>query len=92
MRRTPGPTARQVYALAAALCEQADEPWPETVQEASELIGRLRRELGHPRPELEDCVPRRRRRGRGLDRALHDELVDELLAFPDRRAERRNDA
>ena len=66
---------RQVYALAAALCERAGEEFPETWQAASELIERLRVENGHPQPRLED-VPllsgRRRRwerRGEGDLRA-----------------------
>jgi hypothetical protein len=70
-------TVRQVYALAAALCARAGEPWPETFDDASELIGRVRAEIGHPHARLEDCPPRRRRRPRDL--RLHDELVDELL-------------
>jgi hypothetical protein len=59
------PTVRQVYALAAALCERAGEAFPETQDEASELIERLRIENGHPAPRLEDVPfrrpPRRRR-------------------------------
>ena len=59
------PTVRQVYALAAALCERAGEAFPETFDEASELIERLRLELGHPQPRLSDVLLRpRRRRGR----------------------------
>jgi hypothetical protein len=46
------PTVRQVYALAAALCERAGEEFPESVDEASELIERLRIENGHPEPGL----------------------------------------
>jgi hypothetical protein len=42
------PTVRQVYALAAALCALCDERFPETRDEAPELIERLRRQLGHP--------------------------------------------
>ena len=57
------PTVPQVYALAAALCARVDEPFPETRAGASELIERLRRELGHPAPRLEDS-PRRRRKER----------------------------
>jgi hypothetical protein len=57
------PTVRQVWALATVLCERADEPFPETRVEASELIGRLRVEAGHPAPRLEDLPPRRRARG-----------------------------
>jgi hypothetical protein len=58
------PTVRQVYALAAALCERAGEGFPETFDEASELIERLRLELGHPAPRLVDVVLRRRRPSR----------------------------
>jgi hypothetical protein len=57
------PTIRQVYALAAALCERAGEEFPETREAASELIERLRVENGHPAPRLEDA-PFRPRRGR----------------------------
>jgi hypothetical protein len=53
---------RQVYALAAALCERAGEEFPETRDAASELIERLRVENGHPAPRLEDA-PLRPRRG-----------------------------
>jgi hypothetical protein len=67
MRRRSGPTVRQVYALAAALCERAGEEFPETSHDASELIERLRVESGHPQPRLED-VPFRPRRGRGWGR------------------------
>jgi hypothetical protein len=60
------PTVRQIYALAAALCERAGEELPETRDGASELIERLRTENGHPAPRLEDTPPRgpphRRRR------------------------------
>ena len=62
------PTIRQIYALAAALCERAGEEFPETRGAASELIERLRIENGHPAPRLEDTPPRgpprRRRRAR----------------------------
>lgn len=62
---------RQIYALAAALCARASEPFPETFDEASALIERLRLETGHPAPRLSDALlePRRRRRrpGRGRD-------------------------
>ncbi len=59
------PTVRQVWALAAALCDRAGEAFPETRADASELIERLRIENGHPAPRLEDVPlrPRRRRRG-----------------------------
>jgi hypothetical protein len=59
------PTIRQVYALAGASCERLGEGWPATRAEASALIERLRTENGHPQPRLEDCPPRRRRRGKG---------------------------
>jgi hypothetical protein len=58
------PTVRQVYALAAALCERTGEEFPETREAASETIERLRIQNGHPAPRLED-VPRRPRRVRG---------------------------
>jgi hypothetical protein len=60
------PTVRQIYALAAALCERAGEEFPETRETASELIERLRIETGHPAPRLQDVVfrPRGWRRGR----------------------------
>jgi hypothetical protein len=58
-RRTGGkpkpPTVRQVYALAAALCEKHGEQFPETRADASQLIERLRHETGHPSPRLEDA-------------------------------------
>ena len=47
------PTVRQVYALAAVLCEKQGEEFPETRADASELIERLRGEVGHPQPALE---------------------------------------
>lgn len=59
------PTVRQVYALAAALCERAGEGFPETREEASELIERLRIESGHPAPRLKDVPLRPRRRWGG---------------------------
>jgi hypothetical protein len=48
------PTVRQVYALAAALCERMGEEFPESRAAASELIERLRTENGHPAPRLDD--------------------------------------
>ncbi len=44
------PTVRQIYALAAELCERAGEQFPESFEEASETIERLRIENGHPDP------------------------------------------
>ncbi len=67
MRRDAKPTVRQVYALAAALCERVGEEFPETPAAASELIERLRVENGHPQPRLQD-VPVRPRRRRGWGR------------------------
>lgn len=55
------PTVRQVFALAAVLCQMVDEPFPETRGAASELIERFRRELGHPHAKLEDSPQRHRR-------------------------------
>jgi hypothetical protein len=52
------PTVRQIYALAAALCQLCDEEFPETRHAATELIERFRRELGHPQPRLEDTRAR----------------------------------
>jgi len=76
-----GPTTRQIYALAAALCVKLDLDWPETRDDASELIERLRLEIGHPHPRLEDCTFRRTTKWERLvARDLHDEIVDEFLA------------
>jgi hypothetical protein len=74
------PTVRQVYALAAALCERSGEAFPDTFDRASELIERLRLEIGHPQPRLSDVLlasRRRRRRRRGRRR---------FAGNPDRRA------
>jgi len=58
------PTARQIYALAAELCERTGEEFPETRLAASEAIERLRVENGHPEPRLLDPpYPGRPRRG-----------------------------
>jgi hypothetical protein len=57
------PTVRQVYALAAVLCERDGEAFPATSADASELIERLRLKTGHPAPRLSD-VPFRPRRWR----------------------------
>jgi hypothetical protein len=78
------PTVRQIYALAGALCEKAGEEFPETREDASELIERTRIENGHPAPRLEDLPPlppRRHRRGRGADklaRRIAAEVAREL--------------
>jgi hypothetical protein len=68
------PTVRQVYALAAALCERAGEEFPESRAEASELIERLRIEIGHPAPRLADVAVRPRRRRRRIRRRPSYEL------------------
>jgi hypothetical protein len=76
------PTVRQIYALAAALCERLGEGFPETRAAASETIERLRIENGHPAPRLEDTPLRRRRTGqRRRDRGASDvaqKLVEEM--------------
>lgn len=75
------PTARQIYALAAALCERMGEEFPETCEDASATIERLRIENGHPTPRLEDTPLRPRRFRRPRDRAASDVarlLVDEI--------------
>ena len=77
MRPDGKPTVRQVYALAAALCERTGEEFPETRDAASELIERLRTENGHPAPRLEDVPFRPRGRRCGASRAAK-ELVDEM--------------
>jgi hypothetical protein len=84
MACVPQPTVRQVYALAAALCERMGEEFPETRDAASETIERLRIENGHPQPRLDDVPLRARRpgrRGRGADRLasrIAKKLVEEL--------------
>jgi hypothetical protein len=75
------PTARQIYALAAALCERRGEAFPETREDASATIERLRIENGHPTPRLEDTPFRRRRSRPRRDRTASDVarmLVDEI--------------
>lgn len=58
------PTVRQIYALAAALCERQGDELPRTALEASELIEQVRRECGHPAPALEDSPVRARSKER----------------------------
>ena len=83
MRR---PTIRQVYALAHALCVRDGFRFPLTCTEMSYLIEAIRREIGHPQPELDDCPRRAKPRWRSsLDRELHDEIVDELIGLRKRR-------
>ncbi|HZC30269.1 MAG TPA: hypothetical protein VE261_02050 [Gaiellaceae bacterium] len=73
------PTARQIYALAAALCERAGEEFPKTREAASETIERLRIENGHPAPRLADLpVRRERRRRRGRDTRAAEALAEEM--------------
>jgi hypothetical protein len=82
MRLEAPPTTRQIYAVAAALCERMGEGWPPTRAAASELIERLRVENGHPAPRLEDAAwrPRRhRRRRRGRPRSV-DRLASLVAA------------
>jgi hypothetical protein len=80
MRPEGKPTARQIYALAAALCERTGEEFPETRDAASELIERLRIENGHPAPRLEDVPfrPRGRRRERSPDEHASSRVASEL--------------
>jgi len=60
------PTVRQVYALAAVLCDGAGLAFPRTRGQASTLIERLRMDTRHPAPRLADAPIRSsRRRGRG---------------------------
>jgi hypothetical protein len=59
------PTVRQIYALAAELCERAGEEFPDSFQAASETIERLRIENGHPHDHP----------NRGLDARI-EELLD----------------
>jgi hypothetical protein len=85
----PQPTIRQIYALAAVLCERAAEEWPETRRAASGLIERLRIETGHPAPRLDRALRPRARRGGSrpnggghgtekLARAIARQLAEEL--------------
>jgi hypothetical protein len=78
------PTVRQVYALAAALCQQSGEEFPATREAASETIERIRVEIGHPSPRLDDtpaCPRGGRTSGRGtrkLARVIAAEIAREL--------------
>jgi hypothetical protein len=74
------PTVRQIYGLAAALCERSGEEFPATRELASEAIERVRAENGHPAPRLQESSPPRRS-GRGtrkLARAIAAEVALEL--------------
>ena len=46
------PTVKQIYAIAATLCERAGEEFPQTVADASALLDRLR---GRERAEEHAC-------------------------------------
>ena len=46
------PTVMQVYALAAALCTFTGQEFPRTREEATDLIERIRIDIGHPEPSL----------------------------------------
>jgi hypothetical protein len=87
VRMDTRPTVRQIYALAAALCARVGETFPETFVEASELIERLRLELGHPVPRLVDVLAqerlrprRRRRRARYRPPRDHDRRASDVAA------------
>jgi hypothetical protein len=54
MRDEAPPTVRQIWALAAVLCERAGEEFPKNRAAASELIERLRIENGDPEPGLKE--------------------------------------
>jgi len=73
------PTVRQIYALAAALCERAGEAFPETREDASETIERLRIENGHPAPRLDNSPPRRSKRSRrDFNSRVAEALAEEM--------------
>ncbi len=48
------PTVKQVYALAAALCTFTGQEFPATREEATDLIERVRIDIGHPEPSLRE--------------------------------------
>ena len=50
MPKEAPPTVKQVYAIAAALCNQAGEEFPRSRGEASELIRKLRGESSEASP------------------------------------------
>jgi len=79
------PTVRQIYALAAELCERGGEEFPETRDGASELIERLRIENAHPAPRLEDSPrppPHQRHRRRGGADKLARRIAAEVAREP----------
>jgi hypothetical protein len=61
------PTVRQIYALAAELCERAGEEFPETREDASATIERLRIENGNPVLRIGHTPAHPRRRVDGRD-------------------------
>ncbi|HKI90696.1 MAG TPA: hypothetical protein VJ986_00225, partial [Gaiellaceae bacterium] len=81
MRPDRPPTARQIYALSAAFCVKEGYDWPANRVEASELLGELRREIGHPRAALADnpLHPRAPRWRRYAEWELHREIADAFL-------------
>ena len=78
MRPGRPPTARQIYALAAAFCARDGYEWPADRVEASELLGELRREIGHARADHADnpLHPRAPRWRRHAEWELHREIAD----------------
>jgi hypothetical protein len=80
------PTVKQVYALAAVLCDGAGLAFPRTRGEASTLIERLRMDTGHTAPRLTDTPVRssprrgRRRRGRRVEGSNHEWRASEAAA------------
>jgi hypothetical protein len=82
MHDRASPTARQIHALAAALCERMGEEFPLTRAAASATIERLRIENGHPAPRLEEAplVRGRVRRRRRRKRNGPDELASVVAA------------
>ena len=53
-RRAKPPTVKQIYALAAALCTFTGQDFPRTREEATDLIERVRIDIGHPEPSLRE--------------------------------------
>jgi hypothetical protein len=43
---------KQIYALAAALCTFTGQDFPTTRDDATDLIERIRIDIGHPEPSL----------------------------------------
>ena len=78
------PTARQIYALAAAFCVRDGYEWPANRAEASDLLAELRHAIGHPRAELGDNLlrPRRPKWARYEEWELHREIADAFLRRP----------